>query len=254
MAETKKKGFLASLLSDLPDIISAGAQGYAAGAGNSNIPEAAAARGLATGIESGKKAKEDSRIKLALDTYRASPEYQTMDEREKAQFESHPTEFFSHAAERTVSLPTRLFNPDADESDTIDVPIKTAAQFLRKAKGTGSTPAGQRLLSPFATREIYRKLKKTPQEIEALPQQMTVDDARMIIPRSPLFDFTGEDGGPDAGVEPTPPESAGGFLKRLMGSRGQKITKDQAAKMLEIVGNDKTKAEALAKALGLQFE
>ena len=254
MAETKKKSFLSSLLAELPDIVSAGAHGYAVGAGDSNIPEAAAARGLYTGIESGKKSKEDSRIKRALDTYRSTPEYQGLDERDKAQFESHPTEFFSHSAERTVTLPTRLFNPEAGEDETVDVPIKTAAQFLRKAKGTGSTPAGQRLLSPFATREIYRKLKKTPQEIEALPQQITVDDARMIIPRSPLFDFTGEDGGPDAGVEPTPPESAGGFLKRLMGSRGQKITKDQAAKMLEIVGNDKTKAEALAKALGLKFE
>lgn len=253
MAQPKKKGFLASLLSDLPDIISAGAQGYAAGAGNSNIPEAAAARGLATGIDYGKKAKQDSRIKLALETYRSSPEYQSMDEREKAQFESHPTEFFSHAAEKTVTLPTRLFNPEADESDTIDVPIKTAAQFLRKAKGGGNTPAGQRMLSPFATREIYKKLKKTPEEMAQLPETMTVDDARMVLPRSPLFDFTDQDAGLEGGAPP-PPESTGGFLKRLLGSRGQKITKDQAAKMLEIVGNDKAKAEALAKSLGLQFE
>jgi len=54
MAETKKKSFLSSLLAELPDIVSAGAHGYAVGAGDSNIPEAAAARGLYTGIESGK--------------------------------------------------------------------------------------------------------------------------------------------------------------------------------------------------------
>lgn len=138
-------------------------------------------------LRPGKKNKEDSRIKSALETYRKSPEFGKLSERDRAQFESQPAEFFSKRPEETVEMPARYFDDNAGEGETVSVPVKTAAQFwlAQHRKGGGRTPAGQELLSEFATREVYKKLKKTPQEIEQLPRQITIDDARTIVPRSP---------------------------------------------------------------------
>lgn len=80
MPESKRRGILSSILENLPDILAAGAEGYAQGAGGENLPSAAGARGFSTGYQSGKgiqearkRDQENERKKAMINQIRMAP-------------------------------------------------------------------------------------------------------------------------------------------------------------------------------------
>lgn len=86
--------------SRLIEILRGGAEGFAQGAGNSDIPEAAFARGFAGGVDRGQASAKAGRLSKALESFRASPDYQTLTPLEKTAYRADPINFLRERASR----------------------------------------------------------------------------------------------------------------------------------------------------------
>lgn len=231
------------------DVLLGGAKGFAA-ANNATSSEG----GLAAGFGAGFGVGQERGVRRLVTE---SPEYEQMSGPERAYFEASPEKFLERRARPTVKVKARLFDPDADETEEIDLPVADATRMIlgMRKSNTPRVSEGSQMLSEMATREVYRKAGKTDAEIAKLPGQITVRDSRVLLPNSNMMFFG--DPGEDAlgGESPPPAEKGPGLWERLTGKgrRAKKISKDEAAAVLDLVDGDKGKAELLAKALGLEF-
>jgi len=91
------------------DILLGGAKGYSEGV-KSDIPEAGLAMGLGTGFEVGKERGKERKRLSDLFEYERSPEFDGLDEQEKAFFRTNPDAFLGK--ERTTRVRLRLSQID----------------------------------------------------------------------------------------------------------------------------------------------
>lgn len=134
-----------SLGSKLLRILQAGAEGYAQGAGDSDIPEAAFARGLSGGIKSGqaasaadKERRKASRIRQALKDYEGTTEFEGLSDREKVLFKVAPTEVLGR-------------DPNADTLDEATSALIFDSLGIKPPQGARLKKAAAERLTAIAT-------------------------------------------------------------------------------------------------------
>lgn len=152
--EPKKRGLISRILASIPDVLAAGAEGYAAGAGDHNFPEAAAARGFSTGFRRGQATEQEGRVRAVGEAFKRSPEYQTLTEQEKTLFDLDPITFLTsrQKAKRRTVVKLSEINPEIDpkldreiEMDEEDLPTVVSTTRARKeAADMAKAVLGQR--------------------------------------------------------------------------------------------------------------
>jgi len=145
----KKKGALARILESLPDILSGTAAGYAAGAGDSNIPEAAFARGFSTQYETGKANRkqrdvedQQGQLKSRLEGFKRTPTYAGLSEQDKLLFDVAPGSILGRA--KTAKIRLSQINPKiSPELDReIEVPEDKLPEMMKQTETLDETASG----------------------------------------------------------------------------------------------------------------